>query len=211
MMRAILVTSVAALLAACGEQGPPPALNDMQMQELRTASPGMKEACLEEFRKKGFESADIPREVDACFEMQPPRRWKGLWRNEFEGSQFCPAPAQDCGRRFMSPPSKRGERMEPLVWLSFKAPEPVEADFRRTMPGGLYSVDFIGRRTAVKGYYGHMGTSEHEVVVDRLISIKEIEPPPPKLTKAEMIEHSKRCEAEKTCIPNWSYINSLPD
>ena len=34
--------------------------------------------------------------TDQCVKMSPSVRMQGLWRNEFEGSQFCPAPAKEC-------------------------------------------------------------------------------------------------------------------
>jgi len=68
-------------------------------------------------------------------------------------------------------------------------------------------MDFMGRRTMYKGPYGHMGGSDQELVVDRVISMKEVEAPPPPPTKAEMIKYFKECEAAKTCIPNWDEIN----
>jgi hypothetical protein len=40
----------------------------------------------------------------------------------------------------------------------------------------LYAVEFIGRRTAVKGRYGHMGVFDHELIVDRMISMRQVEP-----------------------------------
>jgi len=30
-------------------------------------------------------------------------------------------------------------------------------------------LDFLGRRTAVEGHYGHMGMSKHQIVVDRVL------------------------------------------
>lgn len=48
---------------------------------------------------------------------------------------------------------------------------------RDTRPGGLYAVEFIGRRTAHGYIYGDHPLAQ-EVVVDRVISIKEIEAPP---------------------------------
>jgi len=95
--------------------------------------------------------------LDECVKFDPSRKWQGVWRNEFEGSRFCPAPARKCS--FSSP----GDR----IWL----------DVRKSPDQTLYAVDFIGRRTAVKGAYGHMGVFDYELIVDRMISIKQIESP----------------------------------
>ena len=44
--------------------------------------------------------------------------------------------------------------------------------------GGVYVIDFIGRRTLYPGHYGHMGGWNEEVLVDRIFSIKQIKAPP---------------------------------
>jgi len=36
-------------------------------------------------------------------------------------------------------------------------------------------IEFIGRKTLYPGYYGHMGMSGSEIIVDRVISLKEME------------------------------------
>ena len=107
-----------------------------------------------------------------CLKYDGPRRMKGLWRNDFEGSQFCPAPAKTCGYVMSD------KRTNPVIWLDFSVSLP--ADHKGNGLGGLYAIDFIGRRSAYPGYYGHMGVFDEEVIVDRMISMKEIEPPPKK-------------------------------
>ena len=101
---------------------------------------------------------------EQCYKMDPPRRWRGLWRNDFEGSQFCPAPATECSH----------EISEDAIWLDFTVslPAPLKE------PGGLYAVDFVGRAPSYRGIYGHLGVFSREVVVDRMITMKEIESPP---------------------------------
>ena len=46
--------------------------------------------------------------------------------------------------------------------------------YPREIRDGLYRIEFIGRRTKVPGYFGHLNTYEHMVIVDRLISIRTI-------------------------------------
>ncbi|HEU5067475.1 MAG TPA: hypothetical protein VFT61_04745 [Sphingomicrobium sp.] len=41
--------------------------------------------------------------------------------------------------------------------------------------------------------------ADRPVIVDRLISIKEVEPPPPQPTAAQMKAYDKACEANHTC------------
>jgi hypothetical protein len=140
-------------------------------------------------------SASLP--TDQCYKMTKPQRWRGLWRDDFEGSRFCPAPAHECSDK------TGGDH----IWLSPSAPLAKEVG----PPGGLYALEFFGRRTLYRGKYGHFGGSDFELIVDRLIAIKEIEAPPPEPTKAQTIAYFKKCEAEGTCWPNWSYINSMKE
>ena len=141
--------------------------------------------------------------ADQCFRFEKPRRWTGLWRNEFEGLTFCPAPARECpGETLLSDPHRpiygnMELRSEPRGW-------------RDTPPGGLYAVEFIGRRSEY-GLSGGTSGADKQVIVDRWISIRQIEPPPPQPTKAEMVEYWKKCEAAATCIPNWDEINKTEE
>ena len=52
------------------------------------------------------------------------------------------------------------------------------AKWKGLQPGGLYAVDFVGRHYASHGHYGQLGAFDEAVVVDRMISIREIEAPP---------------------------------
>ena len=107
---------------------------------------------------------------EICYKLAHPERWRGLWRNDFEGSRFCAAPSKkQCS--FDTP----GES----VWFdySFGLTETKPRQWKIPL-GGLYEVDLIGRRTAVKGRYGHMGGSDHALIVDRMVSIRQVEAPP---------------------------------
>ena len=123
--------------------------------------PGINDHCakilLEEER---FD--DFPDDVRACFEMEEPKRWKGLWLNGFEGSRFCPEPLSECA--YETPGDK--------IWLTFdeanERPELDDDDF-----GKVYEIEFVGPMTALRGSHGHIGTSDHVVVVERLIRIDE--------------------------------------
>lgn len=101
----------------------------------------------------------MPDRVDQCFEMMPKRRWRGLWRDDFEGSRFCPAPALTCS----------ADEAGDFVWLT--AGGGGRLDPRRPFHG-LYNVEFVGRRTRFRGQYGHLGMADHEIVVDQLVTIK---------------------------------------
>ena len=123
--------------------------------------------------------------TEQCFRMEEARRWRGLWRNEFEGSRFCEAPAAQCDH---DTPSTK-------MWLTNK--------LYKESYGGLYQVDFIGRRTLYPGLFGHLPiTDRHEVIVDRMLVMKEVEAPPPPPTEAEIIANWKACQAAKSCWPS---------
>ncbi|WP_294252807.1 hypothetical protein [uncultured Sphingomonas sp.] len=98
--------------------------------------------------------------TDRCVRMEQSRLWRGLWRNEFEGQRFCPEPVAGCSD------AAQGER----IWFTQGAFIGEE--------GAVYEVTFIGRRTQYRGTYGHLGMSDHEVIVDRPLSIRLVEGPP---------------------------------
>jgi len=154
-----LAAAVAALAQAHGFNEPPPEAYvdpvDRQIARTRVGVPGRPVPCGREEIENGVKMV-IGQPTDQCFRMLPAQRWRGLWRNDFEGSQFCPEPATTCG--FDTP----GDR----IWLSFR-PE-------RRMDRKLYRVEFVGRRTMYKGAYGHMGASDHEIIVDRMIAVREV-------------------------------------
>jgi hypothetical protein len=104
-----------------------------------------------------------------CYRFGPERRMRGVWRDEFEGSQFFP------GRT--TPP---GEDDRSGIWLSVEENEAVKAAIghKRGEPWPrLFLLDFVGRRTLYSGDYGHMGMSRDYVVVDRLVSAKALPQP----------------------------------
>ncbi len=152
---------------------------DRWMAETGKSLPGRPFPCAYTKMYDGVEVIESV-ETDKCVQMTQPQRWSGLWRNEFEGSQFCPRAAMRCS--YESTPSR--------IWLHW--------DEREQPDGALYAVEFIGRRTRYPGMYGHLGGSEHEIIVDRMISIRQLEPGPKRPTPAE-VEWWKRCEAAGRC------------
>lgn len=128
---------------------------DRQIAATGKGVPGRPYPCTYEEVIDGSKSiASTP--TEECVKMLPQQHWRGLWRNDFEGSRFCPEPAEQC--TFKTP----GER----IWLSRTPGRP---------DGGLYRVDFIGRRTMYKGPYGHFGLFDQELTIDRPIRIELIE------------------------------------
>jgi hypothetical protein len=149
---------IAALLPA-GCDRPLPKISATVLQQIRSAYPGMTEACLKRIEYGGIEA--VPSEVQNCFRMTPPRRWNGLWRDDFEGQRFCPAPARECSY------ASRGDQ----VWISFK---PGTRPRQGSATGKTFLIDFVGRRTLLPGHHGHMGVFAHEIVVDKLLSISRL-------------------------------------
>ena len=110
--------------------------------------------------------------VDQCFKMLPAKRFQGIWLDEFEGSIFVDgvrdveAAKAELRRRLAAPAA----HMEWLGWDDTNRADllPPSSNAR------LVAIDFIGRRTMYPGRYGHMGMSNSEVVVDRMISARPI-------------------------------------
>jgi hypothetical protein len=126
------------------------------MQKVRAIWPGMTDACAEDLRRG---SGDMMNDTARCFKMTKPLRWRGLWLDVFEGQRFCPAPARKC-----EDDGRRGH-----IWIRFP---PDEKPTGKIATGRTFAIEFVGRRTLFPGAYGHMGIAEHEVLVDRVISIK---------------------------------------
>lgn len=169
-------------------------MSDVEIAQIRRDTPGMTDECLDKLKWGGTEA--LPQKYEDCFRFTPPHRMRGLWRNQFEGSEYCEGSSGKC------PDPK--ETAETGIWLEMRSPLPGAND---TPPGGLYAIDFVGRRSVGAGMFGHFGMAKNEVIVDRLLSIREVEAPPRQPTKAEFIRETKKCEANKTCIPDWGQIN----
>lgn len=195
-MRIFLIGTLA-LLAACGESAPKGSFRERvwsgpltraEAEKVRRETPlaGLTEACAARLRSGGLQAMDsLP--LHDCFVSTPRRRWRGLWRDDFEGSRFCPAPAAECSHR------TGGEE----IWLN--VPEG-SVPWRGQGIGGLYAVEFIGRRTIHPGLFGHLGMFSHEMTVERMISIREIEPPPSPPPEEEIEAERRRCEAAPNCL-----------
>ncbi|HEX8413566.1 MAG TPA: hypothetical protein VF637_06710 [Sphingomicrobium sp.] len=101
--------------------------------------------------------------------MSQPERMKGVWIDEFESSEFLLG-ASDA--------SQAQVRMGG-TWLDVETnripglyPSQSVEELR------AFELEFIGRRTLVAGKHGHLGGSDHEVVVDRLISARPVDVTP---------------------------------
>ena len=98
----------------------------------------------------------VPVEAERCWRLERPRRWRGLYVWSADFKVFCPAPATEC-------PPHGGSNM---TWLEFSE--------RPQLPkrGALLGLDLVGRHTA---YHGD-GKRMDGIVVDKLISVREVRP-----------------------------------
>lgn len=93
-----------------------------------------------------------------CVDFLPPRRMKGIWVAQFEGSAFVPR-------------TDIGVPEDVYIWL-----EPTAAMEKRSRgyKPRYFEIDFVGRRAKYDSQYGHMGGAGQLVLVDRLISMREV-------------------------------------
>lgn len=179
MTRVSALVLAALLLGSC-KQAPErkAAMSYSEIQKVQATFPGMTRACVEQIRAGGTEA--MPKKTQDCFEMGPSQRWTGLWRNQIEGSQFCPDEPGE--------PATKCPVAGPEIWFD---PEGYSPD------GGLYRVEFVGRRTAKPGHFGAYGFFSFEVVLDRMISIRALPPP----TREQGKKAWKQCVAAGKCHP----------
>lgn len=168
-MRLVLVIAASIALLGCRNEAtkqrltPPQAFlkfaDRAKMQMLYWGLP-VGYPCTKMQVENGLHVADS-KPLDQCVKMTPQRRWRGLWRNDFEGSRFCPTPARECSH---ATPGRS-------IWLTFAQHLPKN---QRESFGDLYAIDFVGRRTLYAGSYGHFGMFDQEVIVDRVISARHL-------------------------------------
>lgn len=113
--------------------------------------------------------------LDQCYKMDPPRRFRGIWIDEFEGQQFIPEGTTPPEWPRGDPKSPGWRKQADLaiagsIWLDVSR---TDVRRQRQRRGGRVFVEFIGRKTMYPGNYGHMGMFGQEIIVDRLISRRE--------------------------------------
>lgn len=111
--------------------------------------------------------------TDQCYKMEAPRRYRGVWIDEFEGQAFIPEGSK-------APEWPKGDPKSAGWWKAFEAARAatIWLDVERTdlrgkrRRGGKMLIEFVGRKTLYPGNYGHMGMSGNEIIVDRVISLQ---------------------------------------
>jgi len=114
---------------------------------------GRYEPCVRQLAIDG-EKVTTHLPTEQCVLMDEPKVWHGRWVNQYENSVFCPT-----GAKQMECDGAKAE-----IWLTSG---PLNGEY-----GQSYSVSFVGRKTKYDGGYGHLSSYPAEIVVDRVISIK---------------------------------------
>lgn len=118
--------------------------------------------------------AVLPGKDRTCVPLGPPAVIEGIWLRAFEGSELHEGAKV---RSELLPSAK-------APWLN--ADEPLKpftipAQGVDVLPGRLYRVRFVGRRSLAKNGppldgFGHMGGSPSLVLVDEMLSIEDLGP-----------------------------------
>lgn len=113
--------------------------------------------------------------TDQCYKMEAPRRYRGVWVDEFEGQRFIPEGTNPPEWPRTDPKSPgwkaQFERARlATIWLDVSR---VTIAQRPRQRGGKWLIEFVGRKTMYPGAYGHLGMSGQEIFVDRLIMLRE--------------------------------------
>lgn len=107
---------------------------------------------------------------DKCIQLEPPRTFRGAWLHEFEASLFFEGvEAMPDGVRTYT---------EADTWLDIDADD--REDLRRRgfdCARCAFVIEFIGRKSSQEGNYGHMGGADHVILLDRIVSIRQVIPP----------------------------------
>ncbi|MBA3880745.1 MAG: hypothetical protein C0500_13635 [Sphingobium sp.] len=107
--------------------------------------------------------------------MDAPRRYRGIWIDEFEGQHFIPEGVRVPEWPRGDPTTREWRRqadqaIAATIWLDV---ERTKLGHHRQLGGRRVFIEFIGRKTMYPGNYGHMGMSGQEIIVDHVISQRE--------------------------------------
>jgi hypothetical protein len=113
--------------------------------------------------------------TDQCYKMDAPRRYRGVWIDEFEGQQFVPegTAIPEWPRGDPKSPEWRKQSDQAIaatIWLDVQR---AKLGHKWRQGGRRVFIEFVGRKTMYPGNYGHMGMSGQEIIVDHVISQRE--------------------------------------
>ena len=123
--------------------------------------------------------ARILDDPSACIPYSSSQRMSGIWVHGFEYSAFF------AGARSWHEVSHQAfDPRYKLTWLSGPATFPMPSNQARMIEGFSVSrVELIGKRSLCASGYGHLGGSEHEVIVERFLTIAPDEAPSPQFAR----------------------------
>lgn len=156
-MRYCLV-AISALLASGCSGGPPPSAYK-HFRDQVSAVTGWDGPC---FRTIGGRPGRLS-DAD-CYRFKEPERLRGVAELGFEADVFYPGQA---ARPTADQESDLRVSVEPRL-----LPAAMRGGCERRCVAAL---DFIGRRTAVEGGYGHGGLGRHLIIVDRIFDAKVVD------------------------------------
>lgn len=94
----VVIVGLGACFTASAQETPPEAYIDPVDRQVAESGEGIASRpypCAVENMEDGDTVISfLP--IDDCVKMLPAEEWHGLWRNDFEGSQFCARPAEIC-------------------------------------------------------------------------------------------------------------------
>ncbi len=103
--------------------------------------------------------------TEACYRMTPPQRMRGVWIDEFEDSRFLPGAGA----------ASADGRSSPRIWLDTQSRGIIRLARPREGERHVWLIDFIGVQTEHAGGYGHLNSSDHIVVVQRVTGMRLME------------------------------------
>ena len=156
-MRYCLV-AVAALLASSCSKGPPPSA----YKHFRDQVWGVISWEVPCSRTIGGRPDRLP-DAD-CYRFKEPRRLRGVAELGFEADVFYPGRAR--------PPTPDQESDFRVSVEPNLLPATIRSGCEKNC---VVALDFIGRRTAVEGGYGHGGLGRHLILVDRIVDLKVLD------------------------------------
>ena len=116
--------------------------------------------------------------TDQCYKMEEARRHRGVWVDEFEGQRFIPE-GTNLPEWPKTDPKSPGwkEQFErariATIWIDTSR---ANVDRKSRRNGARRFIEFVGRKTMFPGAYGHFGMSGQEIIVDRVISLRDCPP-----------------------------------
>jgi hypothetical protein len=107
--------------------------------------------------------------AEHCYRLGKSERFRGVWLDQLGGSVFL-----DGAKAGKRPPAKG------CTWLEVDRGR-LPPDYRSTAGSGPLAIEFVGRRTAVRGHYGDGGGCPQLIVVERVTAIHatQVSPLPP--------------------------------